>query len=140
MPVLHDFAGVWSIARVIKDRMGRGAGDLTGRARLSAGPHGLDYAERGILRLAGHPAMEAQRRYLWRPGDDGGIEVLFADGRFFHAFDPAVARSDVRHTCPPDLYMGQFDLRRWPVWQVEWRITGPRKDCHIRTCYRPAGE
>ena len=140
MPVLQNFAGVWSVTRVVEDRLCGTAGHLTGRACLSSGPHGLEYAERGILRLAGQPGMEAQRRYLWQAGDGGGIDVLFADGRFFHSFHPAAARSDTRHACPPDLYVGHFDLGRWPVWRVEWHITGPRKDCRIRTRYGPVGE
>ena len=31
--------------------------------------------------------MRATRRYLWRDGGAGTIDVWFEDGRFFHRFD-----------------------------------------------------
>ena len=80
------------------------------------------------MTLSGTAPMRASRRYLWRDGGSGTIDVHFADGRFFHRFDaedPAPASS---HDCPPDLYRVRYDFRAWPRWQAEWRVTGPRKD------------
>ena len=134
---LHSFAGTWALDRTIEDvRAGR-TGTLIGEARFAPDATGLAYLEEGTLAFEGGPAMPATRRYLWRDGGSGTIDVLFADGRFCHrvdAEDPAPAAS---HDCPPDSYRVRYDFRAWPRWQAEWRVTGPRKDYAMVSRFRP---
>ena len=81
--------------------------------------------------------MRATRRYLWKDGGAGTIDVLFDDGRLFHRFDAEDEAPAAEHACPPDTYRVRYDFRRWPRWQAEWRVTGPRKDYGILSRYRP---
>ena len=78
---LQAFAGLWDLERDIEDvRAGR-AGRFSGTARFAPVPDGLAYVEEGTLRLPGAPPMQATRRYQWRDGGAGTIEVWFEDGR-----------------------------------------------------------
>lgn len=131
---LGDFAGLWRIERRIADRLGP-EGWLEGAARLTADGEGLAYEESGRLSLGGAAPFAATRRYLWRESGDG-IELRFADGRFFHRF--ALARPEAEHPCGPDLYRVRYDFAAWPFWRAEWRVTGPRKDYVMTTDYRRA--
>jgi hypothetical protein len=137
---LEAFAGVWVVDRDIEDvRAGR-SGRFTGTARFEPAEDGLAYSEAGTLALTGAPPIAAHRAYLWRDGGAGTIEVFFADGRFFHRFcadEPAPA---AEHACPPDRYRVRYDFARWPRWQAEWRVQGPRKDYGILTRFSPAGQ
>ena len=81
--------------------------------------------------------MQATRRYLWRDGGAGTIDVLFEDGRFFHRFDAEDPAPGASHDCAPDSYRVRYDFRAWPRWQAEWRVTGPRKDYAMVSRYRP---
>ncbi len=125
----------WRVERTIEDvRAGRG-GRFSGTARFEAVPEGLAYREEGMLTLEGAAPMQAERRYLWRDGGSGTIEVLFADGRFFHRFDAEDGAPASAHDCAPDLYRVRYDFRGWPRWLAEWRVTGPRKDYAMVTTY-----
>ena len=62
--------------------------------------------------------MRAERRYLWRDGGAGTIEVLFEDGRFFHRFDAEDPEPAAEHDCPPDRYRVRYDFRAWPRWRA----------------------
>ena len=64
-----------------------------------------------------------------------GIAVFFADGRAFHRFVPAADTVEADHWCDPDTYKVRYDFSRWPVWQAEWRVTGPRKDYVMQSVY-----
>jgi hypothetical protein len=137
---LQAFTGLWDVERDVEDvRAGR-AGRFSGTARFAPDPEGLAYAEAGTLSLAGVPPMPASRRYLWRDGGAGTIEVRFEDGRLFHRFcadEPAPAAA---HDCPPDRYRVRYDFARWPRWQAEWRVQGPRKDYGLVSRFSPAGK
>ena len=135
---LEAFAGAWALDRVIEDaRLGR-TGRFTGRASFTPAPGGFAYREEGRLALGDGPAMTATRDYLWRDGGAGVIEVLFADGRFFHRFLPdETAPGDV-HACDPDTYRVRYDFSRWPRWEAVWRVAGPRKDYAMHSRYRRA--
>ena len=133
---LADFAGDWRIARVIEDRLAGRAGRLDGAARFVPDDGGLVCDERGTLRFAGAPPLQAERRYLWR-ASGGRIAVLFADGRPFHDFAPADTAT-ATHDCPPDAYAVRYDFTAWPDWTATWDVTGPRKDYRMTTRYRPA--
>ena len=131
---LADFAGTWQIDRRIEDRRGP-EGRLEGAARLTPDAEGLVYEETGLLRLGDGAPFAASRRYLWREGPEG-IELRFADGRFFHRFRPDAPEAE--HPCGADLYRVRYDFAAWPEWRSEWRVTGPRKEYRMTTCYRRA--
>ena len=122
---LSDFEGTWQIARRIRDRRAGATGLFEGVATFSHRADGLAYREEGALRIGDGPAMTAIRGYLWRE-EAGRIFVDHADGRRFHDFDPA--HPEARHACAPDQYLVRYDFSRWPAWQAEWTVTGPRKD------------
>lgn len=134
-PVLADFEGVWRVARRVVHAGGGGA-RFAGRAEFMPDASGFVHVETGELHLPGQAPIRAERRYLWRPGSDGTIEVCFSDGRAFHQFDPAAGIPGARHDCAPDTYEVRYDFRRWPVWSSRWRVRGPRKDYAIVTACR----
>ncbi len=128
---LDDFLGHWTITRRIQQDDGA-EGRFDGRAawRLEGG--GAIYTETGQFWLAGQGPFHAERRYRW--GAD--LTVYFDDGRLFHVVPPA--GGDVAHWCPPDQYDGSYDFRNWPLWEVAWRVHGPRKAYTSFTRYSPA--
>ena len=138
---LADFAGRWEMRRAIADHRAGCAGRLSGVTAFMADPQGgLVCHEAGWLRLGAGAPMAATRGYLWRAAPAGGIEVRFVDGRFFHRFDAAETRPEATHDCAPDLYRVRYDFSRWPRWRTQWWVRGPRKDYHMATFYRPAGQ
>ncbi|PWE34431.1 trigger factor [Maritimibacter sp. 55A14] len=125
------------MSRRIADRLGGGTGRLDGRARFSPdGAGGLVMEESGRLQMQDGPALDATRRYLWRAGEGGVIEVLYADGRRFHRIVPDRLMPDDTHLCEPDLYHVSYDFTGWPVWRTVWRVVGPRKNYRMVTEYR----
>jgi Family of unknown function (DUF6314) len=134
---VQSFAGTWRLERSIEDvRAGR-TGRLVGEARFHPTDGGLAYHETGTLALEGAAPMRAERRYLWRDGGAGTIEVRFADGRFFHRFDAEDVRPAATHDCAADTYRVRYDFRAWPRWQAAWRVTGPAKDYAMVSTYTP---
>lgn len=125
-PGLGDFKGDWRLDRSIVDR--RGDTDARFRGRASFVPDGavLRYRETGTLQM-GETVLEAEQSHLWRV-DGSRFNVCFGDGRPFHDFDAGLQRPAARHDCPPDLYLVRYDFSAWPEWEVEWTVTGPRKD------------
>ncbi len=75
----------------------------------------------------------ASRETLWRFPGAGRVEVLFADGRPFHAF--TAGRPAAVHHCGADRYevAYAFDDR---VWSSRWVVRGPAKDYVIHTRHR----
>lgn len=132
---LTDFTGRWRLSRQIADARGPDA-VFTGTATFIPDAQGLRLLETGELRLQGQGAFQAERLYLWRQAG-AAIAVFFADGRDFHRFDPRGAEVTADHWCDPDTYKVRYDFTDWPLWQAEWRVTGPRKDYVMRTQYRP---
>ncbi len=132
-PRLEDFAGHWRIARTVEDRLAGQAARFEGVAELAPDDIGMKWHERGTLHLPGQPPVRAERVYLWR-ASGRGIEVLFADGRPFHRFEPGREES-ARHDCAPDLYRVRYDFAGWPEWRAVWEVTGPRKDYVMRSSY-----
>jgi len=126
------FEGDWQITREIKDRTGGPAGRFTGTGRFTPAPGGLAYAEAGELAL-GPTVMRATRAYRWVFTAEG-VEVLFSDGRPFHAFRWDAATAE--HPCGADLYRVRYDFSAWPDWTATWDVTGPRKDYTLRTLWR----
>lgn len=137
---LADFAGTWRLMRWIEDRRAGLKGQLDGHAHFACDAEGLVQDEGGTLRLGTAPPLHATRRYLWRAGAGGRIEVRFADGRAFHDFVlPGVAPGGTTpraaHPCGGDLYRVRYDFARWPDWSAEWRVSGPRKDYRMVSHY-----
>ena len=135
---LAAFAGDWNLQRDIEDVRAGETGTLTGTARFTPGEAGLSYLEKGTLALGGRPAVAASRSYLWRDAGASAIEVLFADGRFFHRFYADEPEPAAEHDCPPDRYRVRYDFTRWPRWRAVWRVEGPRKDYGMVSRYSPA--
>lgn len=133
---LEDFAGRWRIGRRIDDRLGAVTGRFEGVAEFRPVPQGLAYREEGRMWLGAAPGVLAVRDYLWRE-EGGRIVIDHADGRPFHAFDPA--EPEARHWCDPDDYRVRYDFSRWPEWRAEWTVRGPRKDYTMRSSYRREG-
>jgi hypothetical protein len=127
--ILTDFEGDWALERRISNRDGA-SGQFIGQARWQPHGAGLQYIETGQLRLQGHAAMQAERRYWW----DADLSVYFEDGRFFHRV-PACG-GDTAHWCDPDQYRGTYGFADWPVFEVTWRVSGPRKAYHMISLYR----
>lgn len=135
IPGLDDFEGDWRVTREIVHTGGPDA-RFAGVARFLPDGAGLSYREEGELVIAGQVPVRAERRYLWRPGVAGAIEVLFDDGRAFHRIDPATGASCDRHRCEQDVYDVAYDFGTWPEWSSCWRVTGPRKDYEMQSRYR----
>lgn len=129
---LEDFAGGWVFSRRIDHADGREA-SVEGRAVWSWDGAGLVCEERGEMRLAGHPPMQVTRRSLWREG----MEVHFADGRFFHRVPPEGGA--VSHWCAPDRYDGVYDFDDWPRFTLSWCVRGPAKAYRMVTLYTREG-
>ena len=122
-----DFAGRWRLERRITDHRGGPESVLRGEVYLEPVAGGLEYRERGSLRLGDGPPLEAERRYFWA-FIEGEVRVRFADGAPFHAFVPAGKGAGTPHPCGDDLYQCAYDFTAWPRWRVTWRVRGPRKD------------
>lgn len=125
---LQDFLGAWAIdRRIVQDDGSEGV--FKGVAEWRADGEGALYVETGQLWLGGQGPFSAERRNRWAKD----LGVCFEDGRFFHHV-PAQG-GEVSHWCPPDQYDGRYDFSRWPVWQVTWRVAGPRKAYASTTTY-----
>ncbi len=133
-PALPDFQGRWSLRRTILDRMGDAEGQFEGEATFTSMEVGLAYHEEGVLAFPGRPALRAERRYFWRDGPGGRIEVLFHDGRPFHDIEPG-SGATATHLCAPDLYQVSYDFTVWPRWTATWQVSGPRKDYEMVSQY-----
>ncbi|MDR9484043.1 MULTISPECIES: DUF6314 family protein [Sediminimonas] len=127
MIALSDFIGEWRLTRRIVHDSGQEA-RFCGQARFKAQADGaLLLCEVGTLHVPGQGEFAATRRYLWRPGNAGTIDVQFDDGRPFHRFDPNAGDSGDRHWCDPDSYAVRYDFSHWPEWSARWRVEGPHK-------------
>ena len=126
VPVLADFCGRWCLVRRITDQLLGMEGRFEGEAWFEPTDDGAYfYREAGQLRFGTGVPFVATRRYLWR-SEAGRFVVYYEDGRPFHSFDPAEPAA--RHICTPDDYRVRYDFARWPDWQAEWTVSGPRKD------------
>lgn len=128
-----DFAGQWSIDRVISDKRAGSMARFTGVAGLTPDQGGLRYAEKGQLVLAGAAPITAERQYIWHP-QDGGVDVFFDDGRFFHRFYFSNS-AKAAHWCDPDQYDVEYEFADWPKWTATWAVKGPRKDYVMTSRY-----
>jgi hypothetical protein len=108
---------------------------VSGSADASAGsPDRLSWDERGRMRWRGND-LEA-RRVLELVREAGGWEVRFDDGRPFHPLDLSTGSFAAVHPCGEDHYEGEYRVLGDDLFEVEWRVRGPRKDQRIHTRYR----
>jgi hypothetical protein len=137
---LADFAGPWLVERRIEDRLAGRIVAGAGQALLAGdGAGGLRYDETLTLHHGGpERPLTGVRTYLWAQAGDH-VEVRFSDGRRFHRFALGVAITGDVHDCAPDRYAGRYDFARWPDWQVQWEVAGPRKNYRMVTRYRRPG-
>lgn len=133
---LSDFIGTWRLTRRIDDRRAGMTGRFTGQATFRPEGADLAYREDGILRLGEGAGLVASRAYRWRATPDG-LEILFEDGRFFHAFALDAPQAVAGHDCGADRYEVQYDFRDWPHWRAVWGVRGPRKDYCMESLYAP---
>lgn len=131
------FEGRWSLFRHIFDLDSQWLGKFEGEAALTAREDGLDYAEEGHLQFGGLHAIKATRNYIWTFPSPERVEVFFEDGKEFHYFEPNEPRSEATHFCDPDTYDATYDFTGWPIWRVEWRVEGPKKDYRMVSVYAP---
>ncbi|MBK1698084.1 hypothetical protein CKO21_12620 [Rhodovibrio salinarum] len=132
------FVGRWAIVREIEDRRAgvrhvmRGSGTF---ALPSGDPAGLLYDETVTWRPAGQE-MTGTRRYRIANLAGARAEVLFDDGRPFHALDLSAGTCAVHHDCPPDVYDGLYRVLDTDRFTVRWAVTGPRKDSVLMTTFK----
>lgn len=127
---LAALAGRWRTLRVLRHADGTVA-RFSGESVWAAEGALLRCTEGGTLEQGGQ-RLTARRETLWR-ATHSAIEVLFPDGRPFHAVD---GRAAVHH-CPPDTYVLRYDFGAWPRWSVRWHVEGPRKSYRATTRYGP---
>jgi len=130
---LADYVGRYKVARQIEDARAKASSTFEGEAEIVATQDGATYTERGFL-VMGEQRFAAERTYLWRSAGTR-IDVLFADGRPFHDFDPVAGGKATEHLCGADWYRGGYGLTDWPVWTVTWDVEGPRKSYRSVTTY-----
>lgn len=138
--MLHAFAGRWSLSRLVEDRREGAATRVEGTVTLAPHGAGLVWDEAGTMRRPDGAVLVVGRRYLWRQRPDGGIAVLFDDGRPFHDFHPGRADAgETVHLCAPDRYAVRYAFELPQRWRAVWRVTGPRKDYVSTTEYLRLG-
>ncbi len=130
-------AGRWTVRRHVRDRRRAVTGTFEGIATFDDAAGGLRYVETGELRLGDYRGPATQTyTYLfpapWR------AEVLFRDGRPFHALDLRNGIACAVHDCGDDRYRGRYVLLDEAAWLTAWRVRGPHKDQFILTRYRRA--
>ncbi|MCF2872205.1 DUF6314 family protein [Octadecabacter sp. G9-8] len=133
MRTLADFIGAYDVSRVIDDAHAGGQSRFEGRAVIAPDDAGAVYTETGHL-IVNAQRFQAERSYLWRENGPR-VDVLFADGRAFHDFDPQAGGHAAEHLCGEDMYRGGYDFSEWSCWAVTWDVQGPRKDYRSVTWY-----
>lgn len=126
--------GRWRLDRHIDDRRAGGVAAFAGEALFRPDGSGLRCEEAGLLRING-VETRASRVYLWRFPAPERVEVLFEDGRFFHAFDPRDPAPGASHDCPPDFYEVTYRFDGPDRWRSVWRVRGPRKDYRMESVF-----
>ncbi len=128
-------AGDWHLERSIVDRRQSIHGDLAGMATFTRIPEGLDFIEEGTFRFGAH-AGPASRRYKYVLLSDTDAEIRFTDETHFCHVNLSTGVCRATHLCGRDTYVGTFTARSATSLDVEWQVSGPRKDATIRSHYR----
>lgn len=131
---LEDFEGRWHLSRHTQSDLSPNA-TLEGEAIFTPEDGGLRLTERGLLLMEGqNQSLNAVQNYHWYRSDLD-IIVRFEGGGFFHSFVPE-RLAHAKHWCAPDQYVVKYDFTRWPVWQSEWTVKGPRKSYVMVSTYQ----
>lgn len=109
---------------------GRGSVEL-----IKKGDTELRFLERGTFEFGGSEAVEMYNTFIWQRRDDG---LRLSHGRhaepvFLFDLEPAgdgVWKSARAHVCADDLYFGILTETAAGI-DLEWTITGPKKDEHL---------
>ncbi|WP_051831703.1 DUF6314 family protein [Streptomyces violens] len=136
---LAYLAGAWSVQRELYD--GGRTGSFTGRAefRVGDGDDGWLHLEKGVVEWGG-VTRDASRTLRMLALPDGTAEVLFGDGRPFHALDLRRGRWTAVHQCAADRYEGTFTVLSPDEWHLRWAVSGPAKDQLLSSVYRRVHE
>ena len=105
---------------------------FVGEARFVRLAEEWAYREEGHLFMEGHAPMQAERAYIWRVRPEGGIDVFFDDGRFFHSI---TGTGQAEHWCAPDMYEVTYGFEDWPEWTATWQVHGPKKAYRMESRY-----
>jgi Family of unknown function (DUF6314) len=134
--LVASLAGTWELRRSIDD-----GSSMTGIATFAERTdRGLDYCERGRLRLPSGQEIDAERRYVFAETPDG-FAVFFAESplRLFHRIALSRVGSDLvgeaSHLCRDDHYDSRYEFRADGSFTVEHRVCGPRKRYVMLTRY-----
>ena len=131
------FEGSWRIVREIDDRRAGARYEMHGTGTFAPAPgepDALVYDEEVVWTPAGQ-TLTATRRYLIAGIGDAAAELLFDDGRPFHALDLAAGTCPIHHDCPPDTYAGEYRVLDRDRFTVRWTVTGPRKNSVLFTTF-----
>lgn len=131
VPDLADFEGLWLLKRDVIHE-GAPPARFEGEARVIREGEAWAYREAGVLHMDGHAPMQAERAYAWRARPEGGIDVFFDDGRYFHSITGA---GQAEHWCAPDMYEVIYDFAAWPDWTATWWVRGPKKAYRMESRY-----
>jgi len=127
--------GDWHVERSIVDLRTGGRGQFRGVVRCTPGPGGrLVLDEEGELVWRAHRGP-ARRVLELRRVSRGHAEVLFDDGRPFHALELRRDGFLAHHVCGDDRYDGRFLLHGPSRWSVAWQAVGPSKCLWLDACY-----
>ena len=128
-------AGAWRIHRSITDHRLNLMGVFVGIARFTPVDDNLRCREVGTLSLGAYQgAAHRELSFVFR--DDACADVLFADGRPFHALDLRNGIDRVVHHCGTDTYHGHFEALDAETLCVDWTVTGARKHQQLSAYYR----
>lgn len=127
--VFRSLEGVWGFTRVI-----HGSGRMKGTATfVKKADSTLLYYETGLLKLNDGASFESYRNYIYE-WNDQKITVLFEDGRFFHELDfETDMDAKGHHECGLDLYRASYRFDGPHSFELQWAVTGPKKDYIIQT-------
>ncbi|MCY4151128.1 MAG: DUF6314 family protein [Aestuariivita sp.] len=128
---LPDFCRQWTINRRIL-MSNKPYGTFIGSVTFSPlNDETQRYLESGTLHVPTTSSLAANRIYVW----DRNLRIFFEDGCFFHQI--LTDGEEIRYECGSDRYRGRYNFDAWPIWEVTWSVTGPRKNYQLSSLYRP---
>jgi hypothetical protein len=132
------FSGAWDFKRSI-DLSAHVIGKAVFKLHGKSGD--LSYSEEGLLLLADHTRLRAQRNYIYRRRKNG-FEVFFAEDppRIFQAvdlfLDEGKMRGEAIHFCGDDTYESSYAILSEDSFSVSHYVKGSRKSYASLTVYK----